>query len=224
MAPRTRDQGYDERREQIAAAAARVFAEKGFSGATNRDIARAAGISPGLIYWYFENKADLFAAVVERLAPMHAGQIPPEVADALPVEEFLGRLAQGVLAAFSQPEIHATFRLVLGEAIRFPEASQRLGDLLTRHPIGYLAAYFERQIARGRIQAVDPWLAAQTFLGALIGYVARKYVAEHADLQEVDDADMAATVTRLFSHGLLLATVERSSAEAAEGATDGCDR
>jgi AcrR family transcriptional regulator len=39
----------EDRREQIIDAAMRVFAQKGFSGATNKDIAHEAGITPGLI-------------------------------------------------------------------------------------------------------------------------------------------------------------------------------
>ncbi|NIW45213.1 MAG: TetR family transcriptional regulator, partial [Gammaproteobacteria bacterium] len=51
----TRQQIFETRREEIIDAALRVFSEKGFNAATNKDIAKAAGIrSPGLIYHYFE--------------------------------------------------------------------------------------------------------------------------------------------------------------------------
>jgi TetR/AcrR family fatty acid metabolism transcriptional regulator len=43
------------RREQILGAATRVFADKGFSRATTREVARAAGVSEGTIYNYFED-------------------------------------------------------------------------------------------------------------------------------------------------------------------------
>lgn len=220
MSPRTRGESFDRKRQQIAEAAAEVFAEKGFTGATNREIAAAAGISPGLIYWYFENKEDLFASIFERLVPYRAVQVPEDVADGLPVEEFLHRIARAFLETMSQPRNQRMFRLVLSEVARFPEPAQRLGTLLARYPIGYLAAYFERQIARGRIQPVDPWLASQAFLGSLVGYAVRKYVAQHADLQPVADDDMAATVTRLFAHGLLAGQHE----DRLEGGPDGTDR
>lgn len=184
-------------------AAASVFAEKGFSGTTNRDIAAAAGISPGLIYWYFENKEDLFAAAFEEVAPLRAWQIPVEVADALPVEAFLERLAAGFLTTAAQTENRALFRLVMSEVLRFPGPAERLGQILARYPIGYLASYVERQIAAGRLTPVDPWLLAQAFYGSLLGYVIRKYVFSHADLQAVDDDAMAATVGRIFVRGVL---------------------
>ncbi len=46
----------EDRSEQIIDAALRVFARKGFTKATNKDIAREAGITPGLIYYYFREQ------------------------------------------------------------------------------------------------------------------------------------------------------------------------
>ncbi|HJT57159.1 MAG TPA: helix-turn-helix domain-containing protein, partial [Ktedonobacteraceae bacterium] len=55
----------EDRREQIIDAAMHVFAEKGFVRATNKDIAREAGITPGLIYHYFDSKEALLKAIVD---------------------------------------------------------------------------------------------------------------------------------------------------------------
>ncbi len=48
------------RRQDILAAAKEVFAEKGYHATTIADIARAAGLSYGSIYWYYESKETLF--------------------------------------------------------------------------------------------------------------------------------------------------------------------
>ena len=60
----------DDRRDQILGAALRVFAEKGFDRATNKDIARAAGITPGLTYHYFKSKEDVLREAIERHSPL----------------------------------------------------------------------------------------------------------------------------------------------------------
>lgn len=52
-------------REALVFAARRVFARDGFHGATLAVIARAAGFSKGAVYSNFENKADLFLAVMD---------------------------------------------------------------------------------------------------------------------------------------------------------------
>ena len=51
-------------RERLVAAAAEVFAERGYEGARVQEIVRRAGLSTGAIYTNFRNKADLLLAAV----------------------------------------------------------------------------------------------------------------------------------------------------------------
>lgn len=53
-------------RHRLLDAAECVFAVKGVSRTSLSDIAIAAGVSRGAIYWHFKNKADLFNAMMER--------------------------------------------------------------------------------------------------------------------------------------------------------------
>ncbi|MGZ3639196.1 MAG: TetR/AcrR family transcriptional regulator, partial [Ktedonobacterales bacterium] len=57
-----------DRREQILEAALDVFAEEGLNGATTKEIAARAGVTHGLIYFYFPSKDDLFNAAFEHQA------------------------------------------------------------------------------------------------------------------------------------------------------------
>src|SRR5271167_4056263 len=52
-------------REKIVAAATALFAERGYEGATIRDIAKAAGMSTGAVFASFTDKADLFTDIAE---------------------------------------------------------------------------------------------------------------------------------------------------------------
>src|SRR5450755_2203709 len=53
------------RRTDILAAAKKVFARKGYHATTIADIAKAAKLSYGSIYWYFDSKDALFHALME---------------------------------------------------------------------------------------------------------------------------------------------------------------
>lgn len=64
-----------ETRNLILDTAETVFAEKGVSRTALNDIAKAAGVTRGAIYWHFKNKADLFSAMLKRVT--------------LPMDEFL---------------------------------------------------------------------------------------------------------------------------------------
>ena len=54
----------DARPDEIIAAALDLFVERGFATTRLDDVATRAGVSKGTLYLYFENKEDLFKAVV----------------------------------------------------------------------------------------------------------------------------------------------------------------
>ncbi len=56
--------GNADTRGEIVDAAARVFAAKGYEGASLRAIAREAGVDPALVHHYFDGKASLFIAAM----------------------------------------------------------------------------------------------------------------------------------------------------------------
>ncbi len=66
MARRTRDEAA-ETRNQILDAAERVFSTRGVSRTSLSDIAKAASVTRGAIYWHFKDKADLFCEMVARV-------------------------------------------------------------------------------------------------------------------------------------------------------------
>ena len=66
MVRRTRDEAA-ETRNAILDAAERVFSERGVSHTSLEDLAKAAGVTRGAIYWHFRNKSDLFTAMVSRV-------------------------------------------------------------------------------------------------------------------------------------------------------------
>lgn len=66
MAPRRSQVSPEGTRVQLMDAALRAFAEKGYDGASVRDIAAEASVAPGLLYHYFPSKAAVLTALFER--------------------------------------------------------------------------------------------------------------------------------------------------------------
>jgi len=62
--PFSLDRGSSELRDAILEAAARLFAEKGYSAASMREVAEAATCTKPALYYYFESKASLFLEVI----------------------------------------------------------------------------------------------------------------------------------------------------------------
>ena len=73
----------EETRRQILCAAERVFYEKGVSTATMEDVAHAAGVTRGAIYWHFENKTDLFIALYKSVPLPQKDMVMEEMAAAI---------------------------------------------------------------------------------------------------------------------------------------------
>lgn len=57
-----------DRRKHIMAVASKVFAQKGYYASTISDIASAAGIAKGTIYWYFSNKRSIMSAILDDIS------------------------------------------------------------------------------------------------------------------------------------------------------------
>jgi TetR/AcrR family acrAB operon transcriptional repressor len=80
MARRTKEDA-QATRSQILDAAERVFLRRGVGSASLQEIAQEAQLTRGAIYWHFENKADLFDAMMQRVTlPMvaHFNAVPVE--------------------------------------------------------------------------------------------------------------------------------------------------
>jgi|DewCreStandDraft_1066081.scaffolds.fasta_scaffold01330_19 AcrR family transcriptional regulator len=59
-------------REKILAAAARLFAERGYESTSLAEVAREAKVSKALIFWHFDNKDQLYlSALRKNLEPYH---------------------------------------------------------------------------------------------------------------------------------------------------------
>src|SRR5215510_13378788 len=109
------------KRQQIVEGARAIFLAQGFDAASMNDIARAAGVSKGTLYVYFDNKEQLFEAIVEEECFAHAEGVfdldpaDPDVAPALT------RFGTAYVTFLCRPEKASALRTVIAIADRMPE-------------------------------------------------------------------------------------------------------
>lgn len=77
-----REERNEQTRRELIAAAAAVFARRGFPGASLEEIAREAGYTTGALYWHFKDKDELFLAVFEAYAHSRAADVAAVRAEA----------------------------------------------------------------------------------------------------------------------------------------------
>ena len=173
-------QSADDRRQlmrrKILDAALPLFAEKGFAGTSNRDIAEAAGIkSTGLLYWYFKSKEDLFNALFDEFVPFSEVSLPLETMADVPPAQFLPLLVQGLIGILNESRFFDIARIIIAESVRDPAAGAHFNSFLKRL-VDPLATYFRAQIAQGRLRDEDPLLMAQTFVSHIGLFFIRRRV------------------------------------------------
>jgi len=158
------------RREQIVRATIRCLAREGYTRLTMKKVAREAGVSQGILHYYFADKRTMLAATLEAVTR----DLDRRVAAA---QSRTGRDARARLRALvraclevavSRPEFWVVFVEFWGEMLH----DRRLRDLntavysRTRRLIGRLIA---EGVRAGRFRSVDPRRASAVVLGLIDG-------------------------------------------------------
>jgi AcrR family transcriptional regulator len=192
----------EERRRQIIAAAAGVFAHKGYTEATTKDIAQAAGITHAAIYHYFPNKHALFAAVLAAYSLLAdvAEVLRTAGADEEP-RTVLTRLTLAMIDRLETAEEIPLFQLLMSEALRDPEATAA-ARAVRRQFTDAVADYLRAQQARGRLRLLDPELAAQFVVGSLAHCVLRRTVSGDPALLRYTPEQIATAFVEMMLGGL----------------------
>lgn len=143
MARRTKEEALATR-EALLDAAERVFQQRGVSRAALSDIAQAAGVTRGALYWHFKDKAAVFNAMMDRVTlPLDAELAGLLAADGDP----LVRLCEHLRRALHQIVHDARTRCVLRIAMQKVEHTDELGPVIDRHiQVHRLNAERERQV------------------------------------------------------------------------------
>ncbi|WP_423457618.1 TetR family transcriptional regulator [Ottowia sp. VDI28] len=131
MARRTKEDA-QATRTALLDAAERVFQLRGVSRTSLSDIAQAAGVTRGALYWHFKDKAALFNAMMERVTlPLEGGLCLSGAAAAAadPVAE----MRQGLVHALRQIARDEQTRRVLEIATMMVEHIEELSAVRERH-------------------------------------------------------------------------------------------
>lgn len=134
----------DERKRELLDTAMRLFVERGFSATSMRDIAKAADVTPGLAYHYFDSKQKLFAEALEDYAQQCVAEGIQVLDDvALTFDEKIRRLLATIAEEEHMP-YHEFFHREGNRAFH-DELSVRLCDLLVPHLALAIAAEGRRE-------------------------------------------------------------------------------
>ena len=155
---------YQQHRAQAILAAASVFSEKGFHGATTKDIAERLGIKQGSLYYYFSSKEEALEEVCLFGIRDYVQRMDQIAANDQPFEAKLIAILTSHLSSYRERnealKVHNDERLYLP-----PEKRARLKELGT-HYREKLEEIFEEGVSDGTLRkSLDCHFAAQSVIG-----------------------------------------------------------
>jgi TetR/AcrR family acrAB operon transcriptional repressor len=181
MARRTKQEAL-ETRTDILDAAERVFHEKGVAHASLEDIAAAAQVTRGAIYWHFKDKAELFDAMMQRVVlPMDAIR---EGADCCEQPDPLALLRRSAIEVLLRTARDAKTRRVFEIAYHKCEYVGDAAGVRDRHVasqkecLGTIEEGFRACVKSGQLpNSVDPKVAAVGAMSLVSGLIANWVLA-----------------------------------------------
>jgi AcrR family transcriptional regulator len=156
------------KRRQILDGATAVFLEKGFDAASMGEIARAAGVSKGTLYVYFDDKQALFDAIVQEACHIHAERVFEFDHAERDVAAVLAKLGVAFATVMCRPEQMSAIRTVIAVADRMPELGRKFYETGPACGGQKLAAYLDAQVAASVLAVDDTVIAAEQFMGAVM--------------------------------------------------------
>src|SRR5947209_7136870 len=163
------DQMREATRRRIIREAASEFAHLGFDQANINTIAEQAGIGKGTIYLYFENKRELFLAMLRQIAQEQLATIRTALASSGTLRERLKRL----FLAFAQlaHEESDSFNVYMSALYGVNRAFKTEATKLLRDYIAVIALILEESKQRGELQNIDAEAVALMVLSLSESYV-----------------------------------------------------
>ncbi len=155
--------------ERILDAAAQVFLEHGFRGASVDEIAEVACAGKPTIYARFPSKQALFTAVVERLVRRNTN-FEAISCSGRSIEERLNGLAAIILNRVLTPETIGLVRVAVAEARRFPDLATSVSRMGREHPTEALTQVL------GGLGASDAIGASPAFAPRRLPATARRFL------------------------------------------------
>ncbi len=166
MVGRKRDKS--QTRKALLESALELISEKGYLGATTREIAMRAGVSEITLFRHFSSKERLFEQMLKQhtFLPRLKDLIP--ALQSLSIEDALFEI--GVSFFNTLKERQGLVRIMLSEINLYPEKIRQIYTRFIEEMVDTLAGFFRSQQSRGVIRDFDAKTGARIFLGMVFSF------------------------------------------------------
>lgn len=149
-------------------AAFELMAEKGYLGATTREIAARAGVTELTLFRRFKSKEKLFERVLMRCGFDEAFEDMMPGLKALPYDRALYAIALKFYGHLRKRK--SIIMVMMAERRHFPKRIQKLHRQLIENMIATLSEYFKDAAKQGAIRKVDVVIVTRALLGMVFSF------------------------------------------------------
>ncbi len=185
-----------KRRREILETAARLICDKGFQGASLRDIATACGLTKAGLYHHCRSKDHLLLEIMSYGMDLFEEQVLRKVMLIKdPVERLRQCMRRNVLLVTEDRTKEVT--IILHEHATLTGDARALINARKKRYVRFLETSFAEAIRDGRLRSVDPKVAAFSFLGQVL-WIYKWFRADGS----IPAAKLATEMEKLFFDGL----------------------
>ena len=159
----------DARPSEILDAALELFCQKGYAATTLEQVAKAAGVSKGTLYLYYDNKEELFRSMVRELLVPHVEDFERQAGEfSGNSAELLRSMALGWWKTVGGSSLAGMPKLMIAEASNFPELAKFYVDTVIVRARKLVAGILALGMERNEFKQCDAEMTARILLSSLV--------------------------------------------------------
>jgi AcrR family transcriptional regulator len=189
-------------KERLLGATMKLVSEKGYIGATTREIAREAGVSELTLFRNFGSKEKLFEGLLGRYTFLpRLRELRPQL-DGLAYDEALMAIAKRFLLTLKEQK--SFIKIMYSEANRYPDKVRKVYTATGDELRATLSDYFVSLQKKGVLRKVSPETSAGMLLGLLFTYFRSEELLRGRDITKKGKLDRdVREIVDIFVHGTM---------------------
>ncbi|MGV7207867.1 TetR/AcrR family transcriptional regulator [Oxalobacteraceae bacterium A2-2] len=194
----------DARPQELLEAALAQFVERGFAATRLEDVARRAGVSKGTLYLYFENKQELFKAVVRGTIVQAIGDAEQEIANyAGPSADLFRVIMMRWWDKIGDTKLAGITKLMMAEATNFPDLAAFYNEEVVVRGNGLLCSVLRRGMASGEFRTIDTAVMTRVLTAPVVMLMMWAHAFLPCDMPDLDPEQYMAAFLDVSLRGLL---------------------
>lgn len=193
----------DARPQELLAAALDLFVERGYAATRLDDVAARGGVSKGTLYLYFDNKEELFKAVVRENLVSVLDEAEDYIAQFKGTSsELLREFFLGWWQRIGETKLSGITKLMMAESGNFPDVARFYHEEVISRTNALVISVLDRGIAAGEFRTLDTVNVNLVIVAPMVMLLMWKHSFNSCRLEPISSSDYLDCFIDLITRGL----------------------